>query len=65
MGRNWLHIRDGSGKVSDNNFDLTVSTLDQAKVGDVVLVKGTAKADRDIGAGYFYPVLVEDAKLEK
>jgi len=65
MGRNWLHIRDGSGKVSDNNFDLTVSTVDQAKVGDVVLVKGTAKADRDIGAGYFYPVLIEDAKLEK
>ena len=65
MGKNWLHISDGSGKTEDKNFDLTVSTTGIAKVGDVVLVKGTLGADRDIGAGYFYPVIIEDAKLEK
>jgi hypothetical protein len=65
MGKNWLHVRDGSGKVKENNFDVTIATADQAKVGDTVTVKGVLHTDRDIGAGYFYPVLIEDAKVTK
>jgi hypothetical protein len=62
MGRNWLHIRDGSGTAGKDN-DLTVTTSDKAAVGDVVLVKGKVQIDRDFGAGYSYPVIIEDAKL--
>lgn len=65
MGKNWLHISDGTGKVEEKNFDLTVSTGAKAQVGDVVLVTGKLSTDRDIGAGYFYPVIIEDAKVEK
>jgi hypothetical protein len=64
MGRNWLHIRDGSGSAGKDN-DLTVTTLDKVAVGDVVLVKGTVRVEKDFGAGYSYPVIVEDAKLSK
>jgi hypothetical protein len=64
MGRNWLHIRDGSGSAGKDN-DLTVTTADKAAVGDVVLVKGKVQVDKDFGAGYSYPVIVEDAKLGK
>ena len=64
MGRNWLHIRDGSGTAGKDN-DLTVTTLDKAAVGDVVVVKGRVQVDKDFGAGYQYPVIVEDAKLAK
>jgi len=62
MGRNWLHIRDGSGSAGKDN-DLTITTSDRAAVGDVVLVKGTVRVDKDFGAGYAYPVIVEDAKI--
>jgi hypothetical protein len=64
MGRNWLHIRDGSGTAGKDN-DLTITTADKAAVGDVVLVKGKVQVDKDFGAGYSYPVIVEDAKLGK
>jgi hypothetical protein len=65
MGKNWVHLRDGSGTAEKNDHDLTVTTLDETKVGDVVTVKGTVRTDKDFGAGYAYPVIVEDAKLSK
>ena len=64
MGRNWLHIRDGSGTAGKDN-DLTITTAEKAAVGDVVLVKGTVRVDKDFGAGYSYPVIIEDAKIGK
>lgn len=65
MGKNWLHLRDGTGSASSHTDDLVVTTTDAAKVGDVVLAKGVVRIDKDLGAGYVYKVLVEDAKLQK
>jgi hypothetical protein len=65
MGRNWLHVRDGSGTADKKDNDLTVTTSETAAVGDVVVVKGKVKVDQDFGAGYAYPVLVEDARISK
>lgn len=61
LGKNWLHIRDGSGGEGTN--DLTVTTSAAAKVGDLVLVTGVLAVDRDFGGGYKYGVIVEDAKV--
>ena len=61
MGKNWLHIRDGSGTPANN--DLTVTTDTPAAVGSTVLVKGRLSTDRDFGSGYFYPVIVENAQV--
>lgn len=61
LGKNWLHVRDGSGAEGSN--DITVTTSDEAKVGDIVLVKGKVQKDRDFGAGYSYALLLEDAKV--
>ena len=63
MGKNWLHIRDGSGSADKNNNDLTVTTLIPAKLGDTVLVTGNVSTNRDFGAGYKYTVIMEDAKV--
>jgi len=63
MGRNWLHVRDGSGEPGTN--DLTVTTEGYARVGDVVVVTGKLAVDRDFGAGYRYDVIIEDAKVVK
>jgi hypothetical protein len=65
MGKNWIHLRDGTGSAADKTNDVLVTTADEAKVGDVVTVKGVVRADRDLGSGYFYKVLVEEAKLQK
>lgn len=57
LGKNWLHIDDGSGA----GKDLTVTTAATAKVGDTVVVRGVLGADRDFGAGYRYDLIIEDA----
>ncbi len=65
MGRNWYHIRDGSGSHEKKDDDLTVTSNDAAVVGDVVVVKGVVHVEKDFGAGYQYPVVLEDAKVTK
>ena len=61
MGTNWIHIQDGTG--SEGTHDLTVTTSGTAKAGDVVLVEGPLSVDRDFGAGYHYPVIIEGATV--
>lgn len=61
MGRNWVHVRDGSG--ADGTNDLTVTTDAFAKVGDLVVIEGTLATDKDFGAGYRYSVIVEGATV--
>jgi hypothetical protein len=65
MGKNWIHLRDGSGSAADNTNDVLVTTVNPAKLGDVVTVKGVVHADKDFGAGYSYKVLIEDATLQQ
>ncbi len=65
MGKNWIHVRDGSGSVADKNDDMTVTTKDTVAVGDVATVTGTVRLDKNFGAGYAYPVMIEDAKVTK
>lgn len=61
MGRNWMHLRDGSGE--GPTADLTFTTRQQATVGEVVILRGMVRIEKDFGAGYRYPVIVEDATL--
>jgi hypothetical protein len=65
LGLNWVHLRDGSGSAADKTNDVLVTTKDQATIGDVVVAKGVVHTDKDIGAGYTYKVLVEEATLQK
>jgi hypothetical protein len=63
MGKNWLHVRDGSG--SDKTNDLTVTAPGGAgvlpNVGDTVVVTGQVALNKDFGMGYTYDVILEDA----
>lgn len=62
MGKNWLHVRDGSGAEGSN--DLTVTTVGAAPtVGDTVVVTGPVVLNKDFGMGYTYDVLIEDAEV--
>ncbi|HPL79120.1 nucleotide-binding protein [Candidatus Skiveiella danica] len=64
MGKNWVHLRDGSGDAAKETNDILVTTQAQAKVGDVVTVSGVVRTNKDFGAGYTYKVLIEDATLK-
>jgi hypothetical protein len=63
MGKNWLHIQDGSGQNGSN--DLTVNTMAAADVGSTVVVSGNLTVDKDFGYGYKYDVIIEDAQITK
>jgi hypothetical protein len=65
MGKNWLHLQDGSGTDKDGTNDVLVTTHDAAAVGDIVTAKGTVRTDVNLGSGYNYAVLIEDAALNK
>ncbi|OIQ69621.1 hypothetical protein GALL_487760 [mine drainage metagenome] len=65
MGKNWAHLRDGTGSDAAGDNDVLATTQEQMKVGDVVLLKGTLRQDKNFGAGYVYKVLIEDARLQK
>jgi hypothetical protein len=63
MKKNWIHLQDGtdfSGK-----FDLTITTDQEVKVGDTITAEGSISLDKDFGFGYFYEVLMEEAKISK
>jgi hypothetical protein len=63
MGKNWLHVRDGSGAEGTN--DLTVTTAGELPaLGATVVVTGPVTVDKDFGAGYAYDVIVEDAEVK-
>lgn len=64
MGRNWIHLQDGSGDAAAGTHDITVTTADTTEVGATVLVQGTATLDKDFGSGYFYEIIVEDASVK-
>jgi hypothetical protein len=64
MGKNWIHLRDGSGSAADSSNDVLVTTDASAKIGDVVTVSGVVHTNKDFGAGYSYKVLIEEATLK-
>lgn len=63
LDRNWIHIQDGTA--DGNNFDLLVTSIDKAVVGDIIIAEGQLAVDKDFGAGYTYPVLIENVKITR
>lgn len=61
LGRNWLHVSDGTGEAGKD--DLVVTSQQVAEVGSVVVVDGVVKTDLDLGSGYFFSVLLEEATV--
>ena len=63
LGWNFIHIQDGSGDAADGSNDLTVTSKATTAVGETVVLTGTIILNKDFGAGYSFPVLMEDANL--
>jgi uncharacterized membrane protein YcgQ (UPF0703/DUF1980 family) len=65
MGKNWIHLQDGTGNPMNNSHDLVVTSDETIAVDDIVTIEGTLAAEKDFGAGYKYAVIIEDAAIIK
>lgn len=63
MGKNWLHLQDGTGAIEHQNNDITVTINGRSSVGSVVTAKGVLRVGKDYGAGYIYDAIIEDAQI--
>lgn len=63
MGRNFVHVQDGTGDAGAGSNNLVVTSKQTANVGDQVSVTGVVVVNRDFGMGYNYPLLIEDATI--
>lgn len=62
MGKNWIHIQDGTE--SGSNYDLLITSTDETALGKTITAEGKVAINKDFGAGYSYSVLIEDAKVK-
>lgn len=60
MGRNWIHIEDGS-KTGGKPLDLTITTNLNIPLGSKIAMTGKIALNKDFGAGYRYDIIMEDA----
>ena len=61
MGKNWIHIKDGTNVLG--NRDFVFASKENVQVGDVVTFEGKISIDLDLGSGYRFEVLMEEAKV--
>lgn len=62
MGKNWIHIQDGTADA--DNYDLTLTTQNKANMGQVITIEGTVYLKKKFGAGYSYDLIVEEAVIK-
>lgn len=63
IGWNWVHLQDGTGDRSRGTHDLTVQTRVEVAEGVRIGFKGVLRQDVDLGFGYHYDALVEEAQV--
>lgn len=59
MGRNWIHLKDGS----KDDYDLVVTSNMAVPEGHTVTVVGKVVLKKDFGSGYKYDILVEEGVI--
>lgn len=61
MGRNWIHLEDGTR----DDYDLVLTSDMIIPEGAVLTMKGKVATNLDFGAGYRYDILIENAQMVK
>jgi len=59
LKRNWIHLKTNP----DEEQEIVATSNSTAKVGEVLTLRATVRINKDFGAGYIYPILLEDAVL--
>jgi hypothetical protein len=61
MGTNWIHIQDGTDY--NGSFDMTLTSNKVVNPGDTLTFEGKITLNKDLGYGYFFEVIMEDATV--
>ena len=61
MGKNWIHLKDGS----QDAYDLVITSDEMVDVGSVVTMKAEVILNKDFGAGYKYDLILENGVIVK
>ena len=61
MGKDWVHLQDGTGAAGSTNDIIATGLNTTVKVGDVVTAQATLNTDVDLGYGYFFAVILEES----
>jgi hypothetical protein len=59
MGRNWIHLQDGS----KDDYDLVITSATPVQEGQVVTMQAVVTLNKDFGAGYTYELILEEGKV--
>ena len=59
MGRNWIHLQDGS----QDDYDFVLTSDVAIPEGHMVTMKGVVVLGKDFGAGYKYDLIIENAEI--
>ncbi len=65
MGRNWIHLQDGTGNPMQNSHDIVVTSSEHPEINTEITVEGIVAAEKDFGAGYKYAAIIEEATIIK
>lgn len=63
LAQTWVTLQDGTGSAPDNK--IIAVTKDAVNVGEILTVRGILKTDVNLGSGYKYKALIDEAKLTK
>jgi len=63
MGRNWVHLQDGTGNPMQNSHDIVATTSEQPELNSKITIEGILAAEKDFGAGYKYAAIIEQATV--
>ncbi|MBE0495063.1 MAG: hypothetical protein IBX45_01500 [Campylobacterales bacterium] len=64
MGRNWVHLQDGTG-MGDEVGRIVATSSETPSVGAIVVAKGKVSVDKDFGSGYVYAIILEETVFEE
>lgn len=64
MGRNWIHIQDGTGDPLKNSHDLVITSAAIPQKDEIIVARGVLGVNKDFGAGYRYGVILEEAEIQ-
>ncbi|MBN2809774.1 MAG: DNA-binding protein [Deltaproteobacteria bacterium] len=64
MGKNWVHLQDGTGKPETGTHDLVLTSQQSPTVGEILLGEGILAYDKDFGSGYRYQVIIEETEFK-
>ncbi len=65
MGRNWVHLQDGTGNPMQNTHDIVATTSELPELNSKITIEGILAAEKNFGAGYKYAAIIEQATVIK